>query len=76
MKLEVHNKLNNPQTIDATRIVIYDQNDNPICVALEHIPNVIFIATAEHKDFNQILKNFNIHKTVICNTEEAPQLTL
>ncbi len=74
MKIELHDRLGNIQTINATRIVCYDMYNNPISVTVEVDAGIIIALTAEHEDFNETLKNLGIHKTVIVH--DAPQKSL
>ncbi len=68
MKIEFHNRLGNPQSVEVTRVVVYDQNDNPIAVAVEVEPGAILAGTVDHPDFNELLRGLGITKTVIVQT--------
>lgn len=72
MRVEFHNRLGSVERREATRLTVYDSKDNPVVVAIEFAPGMIFAATAEHEDFNHILKMFGIDKTVIVQPETPP----
>lgn len=77
MKLLIHNHLGQPQEIEATRVVVLDSHDNPIAVAVEPDRGVIIAATASEEgnaEFNSILRNLGIDKTVIVT--DVPQRPL
>ncbi len=75
MKAEFHNCLGGVEQREITRLTIYDAKDNPTVVAIEFAPGVIFAATAEHPDFNQILRQFGLNKTVVVQDSVLPDLT-
>lgn len=68
MKIEFHNRLGNPQSVEVTRVVVYDQYDNPIAVAVEVEPGAILTGTVDHADFHDLLRGLGISKTVIVKT--------
>lgn len=68
MKLLIHNSLGQVQEIQATRVVVLDQNDTPVALAVEPDRGIIIAATASEEgqhEFNSILRNLGIDKTVI-----------
>ena len=68
MKIHVHNKLQNPQVIEVTRVVVYDSKDNPIALAVETDDGIIIAETVNSNnvlEFNAILKSLGINKTVV-----------
>ena len=68
MKLLIHRNLREIQEIEATRVVVLDQYENPIAVAVEVSPGVIMAETVSEKtagSFNQLLQNLGIDKTVM-----------
>ena len=76
MKLLIHDGLQNPQTIKATRVVVLDELDNPVAVAVEVDRGVIIAETASEEnqaEFNAILRNLGIDKTVaVTDAKERP----
>jgi hypothetical protein len=74
MKIEFHNNLGNPQSVEVTRVVVYDQHDNPVAVAVEVEPGAIITGTAEHADFNELLRGLGLNKTVVVQTVEQVPL--
>ena len=76
MKLLIHSGLQNPQTIEATRVVVLDRHDNPVAVAVEVDKGVIIAQTASEGnqvEFNSILRSLGIDKTVVVtDAKERP----
>ena len=73
MKIEFHNRLGSPQRVNVTRVVVYDRFDNPIVLAVEVDEDTIIAATAENSEFNDLLTNLGINKTVIVHaTQQVP----
>lgn len=68
MKLLIHRNLREPQEIEATRVVVLDQYDNPVALAVEVESGIIIADTAREDneiEFNQLLQSLGINKTVI-----------
>jgi len=66
MKVEMHNKLGRPQTVEASRVVIYDCYDNPIMICMEYDPQGGYLySTADDPQFNNYLRQLGIDKTVV-----------
>ena len=60
--------------MEATRVVVEDDLGNPIAVAVEFAPNQILAVTADSPDFNAVLENMGIKKTV--SVEDVHQTPL
>lgn len=76
MKIVVHDRLMQPQTLDVSRIVIYDDLDNPVAYALEYGPRMIRLNMLQREnaaEFNRELHEMGIHKVVVA---ESLQLEL
>lgn len=65
MRVELHDGLNHAQKLEATRVVVYDDYDNPIAVVIKVEGDRYVAATAAQKQFPEILKAMGITKTVI-----------
>lgn len=68
MRIEIHNKLGQPQVLEVTRVVIKDKFGNPIAIALEPDDGVIIADIASKGNeiqFNQLLRSLGIQKTVL-----------
>lgn len=65
MRLEVHDGLKNPQNIMASRVVVYDDYDNPIALVIEVDNNQYVATTAGQKQFTSILKAMGINQTLV-----------
>jgi len=76
MRLIVHNELREPRVIDATRVIIEDDLGNPVCAAVQFgpPPGGIIVETADAKNWNQVLRNLGIDKTVVVTDIEQKPL--
>lgn len=69
MWVELHDNLGRPQRLRASRVVIYDDNQTPIALAMDY-DRFIITAMPENAvdnvvEFNNLLRTLNIHSTVI-----------
>ena len=65
MKLKIHRSLRDVVVIEATRVVVEDDLGNPVALALEYAPNQIFTATLDDPEFNRVLAELGIDKTLL-----------
>jgi len=74
MKVVVHDSLQRPQIIEATRIVVYDSMDNPVSLSMKYgeTPDGRELILTAHVGeeggelaFNQLLREMGIDKTVV-----------
>lgn len=65
MRIELHDGLNSPQIIRATRVVVYDDLGNATAVAGEIAPRIILAAVVTDPDFQQTLRELHLDKTII-----------
>ena len=78
MKIQIHNGLQDPQTIPVTRVVVLDEFDNPIAVAVEAEKGVIIAETLSKEteaQFNALLRGLGIQKTVIAHEPQQKPLS-
>jgi len=75
MRIELHNRLGQPQVIEATRVVVYDKFDNPVALSLEISDGVILSEHAGNsRNFNEILRNLGVSRTVIVQRQSQVPL--
>lgn len=75
MKIQIHNGLQEAQTLEVTRVLILDQNDNPLAVAIEPDQGIIILETADNEaQFNAVLRSLGIHRTVIVHDAKQREL--
>jgi len=77
MKIVIHDSLMRPQTIEVSRVVVYDQFDNPIQYALEFAPGRILADTlreGHEAQFSNMLKDMGINKVVHVQPIEVQNL--
>jgi hypothetical protein len=60
MIIDHHNYFDKPGITKATRIVIYDNSNNPIALFMEHSDNVISCHTATDNNFKEVLDQCGI----------------
>lgn len=74
MKLLIHNKLGQPQEIEATRVIVQDNLGNPVALALKYGETADgreLVLTAHIGEpggevaFNELLRQMGIDRTVI-----------
>lgn len=75
MIVELHNKLGRPERIEATRIVIRGDNDEPICIAIQPGPDQYFVVHRGDGDeeMNRALRALGFHETVISDFKDLPK---
>lgn len=65
MKLHIHNNLQQPQQLEATRVLVTDRFDNPLAVLLEVSPGMTIVEVAGSPNFDMVLRSLGIDNTVI-----------
>lgn len=73
MRIEFHNKLGELQSLEVSRVVVYDMLGNPVAFSLEH-DNTIFSYTADCPEFNAMLRSLGVNKVV--NVRDLKQTPL
>lgn len=68
MKIETHNRLADPRSIEATRALIRDQYNTPVALILELDDGAITVHTAADPKFQQILRDLGVLDTVMTTT--------
>lgn len=69
MILDYHNNLQNHKLAPATRLVVYDDMNNPIALFVESEKNVIVCSTAGDENFLKLLDDYGIDKPSIRNVK-------
>lgn len=64
MQVDLHNALREPQSLEATRVLVRDKYGNPLVFVIEDGEMVNF-KTIDDPDFQQALKDFGINRTII-----------
>lgn len=65
MYVEIHDGLTGTMSVPATRIVVYDEFDNPIAVVARVDGSQYIAATAANDKFEEVLRAVGIYKTII-----------
>jgi hypothetical protein len=75
MIVELHNKLGNPERIEATRVVLRAPNGEALCVALEPGTGQYFIVHRGDGDdaMMRALRSMGMNETVVSDMHELPQ---
>jgi len=77
MLVESHNKLANIQKFAATRVVIYDDFNNPIALAVQLDSGTYVTSTLGQPDFAALLQNCGVQSTtVITEVAHVPRSQL
>lgn len=75
MIVEIHNKLGNPQRIEATRVVLRAPNEEAICIAMQVGPENFFVVHRGDGDeaMMKALQAMGIHETIVSDMLDAPK---
>lgn len=75
MKIEFHNAFGKPQSIEVTRVVVFDDHNNPLALALK-FGQTIVVSTADHHpmEFHRLLRELGLYNTVI--VKDAAQIPI
>jgi len=65
MRVELHDGLRDAYNLQATRVVVYDEYDNPIAAIVKIEDGRHIAVTASNKQFQSFLKALGINKTLI-----------
>jgi hypothetical protein len=65
MRIEGHNSLNQPFKLDCTRVLVFDDYNNPVAVIVKHRHGALYIGQAGDKDFESCLIALGIKNTSI-----------
>ena len=72
MIVEIHNKLGKPQRFEATRVVLRDEIDGPLAVALEvGLRHYYIVHRGDGDDaMNRALRTMGLHETVLSDMQD------
>ena len=65
MRLESHYRLGQPVSIPSTRVVVYDDMENPIALVVKLDDGQYFAAHVDDDDFQDALVSLGINRTVV-----------
>jgi hypothetical protein len=74
MRVETHNNLSGGTSSPATRVVVYDDYDNPVCVCMKIQGGRITCVRVGDKRFHEALQMLGIRKTVIVDSIDPSKL--
>ena len=75
MKIQIHRGLCDPQTLEVTRVLVLDQFDTPVALAVEVDKGVILAETAANPAaFNAMLRGLGITQTVFVHDVQQKPL--
>lgn len=60
MLLDFHNAFTEPMVVRATRLIVYDNMNNPLAAFIENDEKVITCVTAGDDNFNKVLDQHGI----------------
>jgi len=65
MRVEHHNHLRDPVSAEATRVLVFDDFDNPICLVVSLQPGHCQVYRADDDDFAEGCMQHGIYHTAI-----------
>lgn len=74
MKVEYHNNLQGGERVSASRVIIYDDKDNPVCCCVQLQPGRLTIVRAGDKRFDEALRMLGVRQTVIVDKIDTNKL--
>lgn len=77
MRVLLHNNLQSPQQLEASRVVITDDFGNPLAAAIQIADNTILVEKAGDStdtEFNSFLRQLGISQTVIVQNVDASDI--
>ncbi len=74
MQVDVYEGLMTTTRMEASRVVVYDNLDNPIAIVVEVEPGHYVVARAGNKQFNELLKVLGINKSLVVNKLDVSKL--
>ena len=74
MRIEAHNCLGQLINADVTRVVVYDDHNNPVALAIKHRQDWIYVGHIRDPEFFDYLRALGIDKTVIVDILDPKQL--
>lgn len=74
MKVETHNSLDKARKEAVTRVVVYDDYDNPVCVCMKMQTGRINCVRVGDARFQEALQMLGIRRTVIVDTIDTGKL--
>jgi len=65
MRLEAHDNLQKPIKREITRVVVYDDYDNPIAIVVKYDHGMCYVGHVGDKEFNNMLQVLGINRFVM-----------
>lgn len=74
MRIEAHDHLGKPIKANVTRVVIYDDYDNPVAIAMKYGQGCIYAGHTGDAEFQRVIKLLGIDKVLLIETLNAKEL--
>jgi hypothetical protein len=71
MRIEAHDKLGRIINSEVSRVVVYDDFDNPVLLAIKLHTHWIYAAHLRDPEFTEMLEMLGIHKTLVVDVVDA-----
>ena len=65
MRIEAHDRFGNPINCEVTRVVVYDDHNNPVSVAVKHQENWLYVGHCRDPEFRDFLETMGISATYV-----------
>lgn len=75
MRLEAHDCFGSPINQEVSRVVVYDDYDNPILVALKYGKGMCYAGVIGDKTFDEVLRMLGINKMTIVDSVSPKGVT-
>lgn len=70
---ETHNGLRDAKRTPCTRVVVYDEFNNPLCFVVDAGQGIKYVVKCDDPDFNRLLQELGIAKTIVVqNLHQTP----
>lgn len=75
MRLEIHDHLQKAKNLAATRLVVYDDFDNPVSISIQLDKNQIHTSHLGDNEFPLMLEMLGINRTMIVESHKLERKT-
>lgn len=76
MKVELHDHLQRPLAVPATRVLITDDQGTPLCLCVQWGPRHTRVFRVGDPDFNDQLKMHGVTRTAVVSRVDTTKLVL
>lgn len=74
MRVELHDRLQSPLAVQATRVLVTDDQGTPLCLCVEWAPGHNRVFRVGDPDFNDQLRMHGVNRTTVVTRVDARKL--